>query len=320
MSQVREEKPLIAIVGPTAVGKTEISLELAEHFQGEIISADSRLIYKGLDIGTDKPSPEEQARVPHHLIDVTPPDKPLSLAEYMEMAYAAIEEVLRRGHVPFLVGGTGQYVWAVVEGWHVPKVPPDEELRRRLEAEAREKGAEALYRRLQGLDPEAAALMDPRNVRRIIRALEVIEHTGRPFSQQRRKVPPPYATLIIGLTRPREELYQRIDQRIDRMLKRGLIEEVKALLEAGYDPSLPALTGIGYRQIVDYLQGRVSLEEAIRAMRKATRRYVRHQYNWFRLNDPRIHWFDLSHPEAKERIFHVVEKFLTHSRRKREDL
>ncbi len=310
MTKTRDRKPLIAIVGPTAVGKTALSLELAERFRGEIISADSRIIYKGLDIGTDKPGPEDRARVPHHLVDVTSPDRPLSLAEYMEMAYAAIEDVLRRGRVPFLVGGTGQYVWAVLEGWHVPRVPPDKTLRARLEEEAREKGPEALYRRLQSLDPEAAARIDPKNVRRVIRALEVIEHTGRPFSEQRGKVPPPYDVLIIGLTRPREELYRRIDMRIRRMLERGLVDEVRGLLETGYDPALPALTGIGYRQIVDYLQGRVTLDEAVRAIRKATRRYVRHQYNWFRLDDPRIHWFDLSDPSAKGRIVHLVETFL----------
>ncbi len=303
-------RPLIAIVGPTAVGKTELSIRLAERFHGEIVSADSRLIYVGLDIGTAKPTPEEQARVPHHLIDVTTPDRPLSLAEYMQMAYAAIDDILARGRVPFLVGGTGQYVWAVLEGWRVPEVPPDEALRARLEAEAREKGPDVLYRRLLELDPAAADLIDPRNVRRVIRALEVIHHTGRPFTEQRRKSPPPYDTLIVGLTRPRADLYRRIDLRIERMLTQGLVEEVRRLLEAGYDPNLPALTGIGYRQIVTYLQGKCTLEEAVQAIRKATRRYVRHQYNWFRLNDPRIWWVDVSQPNAEEAIRARVEEFL----------
>lgn len=303
-------RPLIAIVGPTAVGKTELSIRLAERFHGEIVSADSRLIYVGLDIGTAKPTPEEQARVPHHLIDVTTPDRPLSLAEYMQMAYAAIDDILARGRVPFLVGGTGQYVWAVLEGWRVPEVPPDEALRARLEAEAREKGPDVLYHRLLELDPAAADLIDPRNVRRVIRALEVIHHTGRPFTEQRRKSPPPYDTLIVGLTRPRADLYRRIDLRIERMLTQGLVEEVRRLLEAGYDPNLPALTGIGYRQIVTYLQGKCTLEEAVQAIRKATRRYVRHQYNWFRLNDPRIWWVDVSQPNAEEAIRARVEEFL----------
>ncbi len=303
-------RPLIALVGPTAVGKTEISLRLAERFDGEIVSADSRLIYKGLDIGTAKPTPQERARVPHHLIDVTTPDRPLSLAEYMRMAYRAIDDILARGKVPFLVGGTGQYVWAVLEGWKVPEVPPDEDLRARLEEEARRLGAHALYRRLVELDPQAAEFVEPHNVRRIIRALEVIYHTGKPFSAQRGKSPPPYDVLIIGLTRPREELYRRIDRRIDRMLDAGLVDEVRRLLDAGYDPNLPALTGIGYRQIVEYLQGKCSLDAAVRAMRKTTRRYVRHQYNWFRLDDPRIVWVDLSEEGAEARIIATVEKFL----------
>ena len=160
------------------------------------------------------------------------------------------------------------------------------------------------------LDPGAAEIIDPRNVRRIIRALEVIHHTGRPFTEQREKSPPPYQVLIIGLTRPREDLYRRIDQRIERMLAQGLVDEVRGLLAAGYDPNLPALTGIGYRQIVDYLEGRCTLEEAVRAIRKATRRYVRHQYNWFRLDDERIWWVDVSAPGAEERIAARIAEFL----------
>ncbi len=305
------QRPVIALVGPTAVGKTELSIQLAERFNGEIVSVDSRLVYRGLDIGTAKPTPEEMARVPHHLIDITTPDRPLSLAEFMRFAYRAIDEIHSRGKVPFLVGGTGQYVWAILEGWQVPSVPPDPSLRARLEEEARSQGAEALYRRLAALDPEATAFIDPRNVRRVIRALEVIEHTGRPFSAQRRKHPPPYDILIIGLTRPREELYRRIDQRIDKMLAAGLVDEVRSLLAAGYDPQLPALTGIGYRQIVGYLQGQYDLAEAVRRLRHDTRRYARHQYAWFRRNDPRIRWVDVSHADALQTVITLVHAFLT---------
>ncbi len=310
MERTESKRPLIALVGPTAVGKTALSLDLAKRFRGEIVSADSRLLYKGLDIGTAKPTVEERARVSHHLIDVTTPDRPLSLAEYLDLARRAIQQIHHRGHVPFLVGGTGQYIWALIEGWQAPPVPPDEDLRARLMEEAREHGPRVLYERLRTLDPEAAAIIDPNNVRRIIRALEVIRHTGQPFSRQRRKEPPPYRTLIIGLTRPRQDLYRRIDERIEAMIRAGLVDEVRALLEAGYDPDVPALTGIGYRQIVDYLRGRISLEEAKQAMRKATRRYVRHQYNWFRLDDPRIHWFDLSRPDARERISTLIKQWL----------
>ncbi len=310
MSGLRPARPVIAIVGPTAVGKTEVSLRLAERFAGEIVSVDSRLVYKGLDIGTAKPTPEERARVPHHLIDITTPDRPLSLAEFKRLASQAIEAILARGRVPFLVGGTGQYVWAILEGWQVPEVPPDNVLRARLEAIARSEGAAALYRRLQALDPTAAAHIDPRNVRRVIRALEVIARTGRPFSAQRRKVPPPYDVLIIGLTRPRPELYARIDQRIEKMLAAGLVDEVRALLAAGYDERLPALTGIGYRQIIGYLRGDYSLEEALRRLRRDTRRYARQQYAWFRQDDPRIRWVDLSRPDALSTLETMVAQFL----------
>ncbi len=286
-------RPLVAIVGPTAVGKSEVALILAERLNGEIVSADSRQIYRGMDIGTAKPTPEERARVPHHLIDVTDPDRPLTLAEYQRMAYAAIEEIHRRGRLPFLVGGTGLYVWAVVEGWQIPPAPPDPALRRALEERAQREGPGALYEELRRLDPEAAARIDPRNLRRVIRALEVCYRTGQPFSAQRRKSPPPYATIMIGLTRPREELYRRIDERVERMIAAGLIEEVRHLAER-YPWELPAMTGLGYRQIGAYLRGEISLEEAIRRIRSATRAFVHHQYNWFRLEDPRIRWFDLS--------------------------
>ncbi len=286
-------RPLVAIVGPTAVGKSEVALILAERLNGEIVSADSRQIYRGMDIGTAKPTPEERARVPHHLIDVTDPDRPLTLAEYQRMAYAAIEEIHRRGRLPFLVGGTGLYVWAVVEGWQIPPAPPDPALRRALEERAQREGPGALYEELRRLDPEAAARIDPRNLRRVIRALEVCHRTGQPFSAQQRKNPPPYAAIMIGLTRPREELYRRIDGRVERMIAAGLVEEVRRLAE-GYPWELPAMTGLGYRQIGTYLRGEIPLEEAIRRIRSATRAFVRHQYNWFRLGDPRIRWFDLS--------------------------
>lgn len=292
-------RPLVVIVGPTAVGKSEVALALAERFDGEILSADSRQIYRGMDIGTAKPTPEERARVPHHLIDLTDPDRPLTLAEYQRLAYAAIDEVHRRGRLPFLVGGTGLYVWAVVEGWQIPPAPPDPVLRQALEERARREGPLALYEELQRRDPEAAARIDPRNVRRVIRALEVCYRTGQPFSAQRRKQPPPYRTILIGLTRPRAELYRRIDERVERMIAQGLVEEVRRLAER-YPWDLPAMTGLGYRQIGAYLRGEIPLEEAVRRIKAATRTFVHHQYNWFRLGDPRIRWFDLSHQTVEE--------------------
>ena len=205
-------RPLLVIVGPTAVGKTALSLHLAQSFDGEVVSADSRLFYRGMDVGTAKPTPEERASVPHHLIDVAAPDQTVGLAEFQEQAYAAIDDVHARGRLPLLVGGTGQYVRAVLQGWRIPRVPPDPELRAKLETQAEHEGAAQLHARLAELDPDAAARIDSRNVRRVIRALEVCLITGRPISQQQRKQPPPYRMLQIGLTMERslDNLYRRI--------------------------------------------------------------------------------------------------------------
>jgi tRNA dimethylallyltransferase len=276
------------------VGKTATAVRLCRDFSGEVISADSRQIYRYMDIGTAKPTPGEQAAAPHHLVDILAPDEVLGLAEYQALAYRAIDEVLAGGGVPFLVGGTGQWVRAAVEGWGVPHVPPDDALRAELEAEAERGGPEALHARLAEADPEAAAKIDYRNVRRVIRALEVYLKTGVPISRHQRAHPPPYHILRVGLTMPRPLLYARVDARIERMLEQGLVDEVRGLLEQGYHLELPAMSGLGYRQIGKYLTGELSLDQAVQLMKKETRRYIRQQYNWFRLDDPAIHWFDVS--------------------------
>ncbi len=292
--------PLLVIVGPTAVGKTAFSLQIAQDYNGEIISADSRQIYRGLDIGAAKATPEQQALAPHHLLDVVTPDQILTLAEFQERAYAAIAAIHTRQRLPILVGGTGQWVQAVVEGWGVPRVPPDPELRAALEAEAEVVGSVAFHARLAAVDPQAAQKLDPRNVRRVIRALEVYHKTGIPISQHQQKNAPPYQIWQLGLTMPREVLYQRVDQRIDRMLELGLVAEVERLVEAGYGWDLPAMSGLGYKQIGYYLRGELSLEEAVALIKKETRRYVRQQYNWFRLDDPRITWIEVGQETERE--------------------
>jgi len=215
-----EKLALVTVVGPTAVGKTALSLHLAESLGGEIVSADSRLFYRGMDIGTAKPTPEELARIPHHLVDVADPDETVGLAEFQEQATAAIASIHARGKLPLLVGGTGQYVRAVVEGWRVPRVPPDARLRAEMEAQVERDGAEALHARLARLDPVAAERIDPRNVRRVIRALEVCLITGQPISEQQGKQPPPYRILQIGLTMERAALYARADRRVEAMVWR----------------------------------------------------------------------------------------------------
>jgi tRNA dimethylallyltransferase len=283
---------VLAVVGPTAAGKTALAVLLAERLGGEIICADSRTIYRGMDIGTAKPDAGQRARVPHHLLDVVAPDQALSLAECQRLALAAIADVQARGRLPLLVGGTGQYVHAVVEGWRIPAVPPDFDLRARLEAEAEAAGAEALHARLAALDPVAAGRIDHRNVRRVIRALEVCIVAGRPISELQARQPPPFRPVQIGVTRPRDVLYARIDARVDQMIADGLVEEVRRLAAAGYGWELPAMTGLGYRQIGAYLRGEIDLAEAVHRIKKQTRRLVQQQYNWFRLTDPAIRWVD----------------------------
>ena len=298
--------PLIVIVGPTAVGKTEISIQLAERLDGEIVSADSRLFYRGMDIGTAKPTPAERLRIPHHLIDVANPDETWSLAIFQRAAAEAIAIIHKRGKIPFLVGGTGQYIHAVTQGWTPPATEPDTSLRLVLGNLAKSKGNDWLHRRLALLDPAAAAAIDPRNLRRTVRALEVVFSTGRRFSAQRGQTDSRYRMLKIGLTRPRPELYARLDARIDDMFEAGLLDEVRNLLAQGYSPDLPTMSAIGYRECVLVLRGEMSLEEAKVHMRRLTRTYVRRQANWFKAQDAEIHWF-----EAGETNVDEIEKEIT---------
>jgi tRNA dimethylallyltransferase len=301
--------PVVLIVGPTAVGKTELAIRLAEKMNGEIVSVDSRLFYRGMDIGTAKPSPAEMARVPHHLIDIVNPDETLSLAVFQQMAQDKIADIHQRGKLPFLVGGTGQYIRAVTQGWSPPEVTPNERMRDELERLNQEKGKEWLHDRLRMLDPLAAEAIDLRNVRRTIRALEVIFTTGRRFSEQRGSGDSPYRLITIGLTRPREELYQRVDERIDKMFADGLVDEVKGLLEQGYAPTLPSMSAIGYRECVSVAQGLMTVEQAKVEMRRITRVFVRRQSNWFKESDPSIHWF---HP-ARENLLNEIETLIRNS-------
>ncbi len=281
---------LLALLGPTAVGKTEIALRLGEEFGGEVISADSRQIYRGMDIATAKPSPAEQARVRHHLIDIVDPDQSFTVAEYQRAAYATAGDIWSRGRQPLLVGGTGLYVRAVVEGLRIPEVAPNHQRRQELEQQP----AAELYARLQTVDRAAADKILPNNTRRVIRALEVIEATGRRMSELQTREPPPFRIVQIGLTMPREQLYARVDARIERMVEQGLVDEVRRLLERGYAPTLPSMTSLGYREIGLFLRGEIPFEEAIRLFKSNTRKFIRHQHNWFRPTDIRIQWFDNS--------------------------
>jgi len=299
---------LVAIVGSTAIGKSYLALHLAQTFDGEIVSADSRQVYRHMDIGTAKPSPKELSLVPYHLINIINPDENFSLAQYQEMVYQAISDIQQRNKLALLVGGSGLYVWSVLEGWRMPKVPPDPEFRHSLE-EAAKAGKDKLYQQLMEVDPVAGQRIDPRNVRRVIRALEVHRSTQIPFSQLQHKKAPPFNILIIGLTANRAELYRRVDLRVDEMIEQGLVEEVRKLVNMGYDTNLPAMLGIGYKQIAMFLRGELILPAAIQQIKFETHRFVRHQYNWFRLNDDRIHWFDIQNKPGFE-IIKLVAKFI----------
>lgn len=308
---------MIAIVGPTAVGKSELALCLAQSFPLEIISADSRQVYRYMDIGTNKPSLTERALVPHHIIDIVDPDEDFSLATYHQLAFDALKTIQQKGKLPLLVGGTGLYVWSLIEGWKIPQVPPDRQMRRRLETRAQQEDNQSLYRELQNIDPVAAAKIDPRNIRRVVRALEIHYATGQPASQLQRKQEPSFPILVIGLTQERSQLYRRIDKRTDQMIKRGLVEEVEELLKKGYRPSLPSMSGIGYRQVVQFIRGGMTLPEAVDRMKHETHRLARHQYAWFRLNDDRIRWFGVTETEegaiiaGMDEIKALVEGFIS---------
>lgn len=306
-------KPLVVILGPTAVGKTGVSIEAARTLNGEIIGADSRQIYRFMDIGTAKPDAAQQALAPHHLIDVVNPDENLSLAQYQQLAYATIDAIHVRGRVPLLVGGTGQYITALVEGWSAPQVPPNMALRAELEAYAAEHGAAALHERLRALDPAAADSIDYRNVRRVVRALEVCIDSGQPFSAQQRKTPPPYRILTLGLTLERALLYERADQRIEAMIAAGFIEEVRRLLAMGYPRDLPSMSGLGYVQLAAHLLDDLPLSEAISSTRQATRDFIRRQYTWFRGHDHDTVWYNMEDVEVSTIIARITDWLSQHT-------
>ena len=295
---------LVAIVGPTASGKSRIALELAGRLGGEIVNADSRQIYRGMDIGTAKPSHEERRKVRHHLYDIVEPPESYSLALYRRQACAAFEDCWSRGTFPWLVGGTGQYVWGLLEDWQVPEVAPDEDLRARLAAVAEVEGAEALHRRLAGVDPLAAERIDARNVRRVIRAIEVFEHTGVPISTWQTKGQPDFDFLLFGIDVPREELDRRIDRRVEKMFAVGFVDEVQGLLDGGVAPDAPAMSSIGYSEVVRCLNGNITQVEALELTQRATRRLARRQGQWFRREDSRIAWvYDADDIDMQANIF-----------------
>lgn len=290
---------VLVIIGATASGKTSLSLEAAKELNGEIINADSRLFYRGLDIGTAKPTADELALAPHHLISFLDPDQSFSLAEFLNSARLRIDEVTERGRLPIIVGGSGQYVWGLLEGWNVPAVEPNHELRAELEGLLEKEGIESLFKRLANMDPRTAASTDPRNHRRIIRA---IERADSGATESRSYSDPRYDSLTVGLRVERSELHRRIESRTDEMLAAGWVDEVKKLLASGMTSGNPSMSAIGYREIALSLKGEINLSEARRRTIVATNRLVRHQNNWFKATDPRIQWVDMNSGETDEAL------------------
>jgi len=304
------EKPSVIIIsGPTCVGKTEVAISLAEPLGGEIISADAMQVYRHMDIGTAKPSQQEQARVRHHLIDVVDPDEPFSAAQFKTAAEAVIGDLHEKGHPVFVVGGTGLYIKALTQGLF--RVQEENgALRERLKAEAKDLGSRGLHQRLQDVDPVAAASIHPNDAYRIIRALEILELTGKPISEHHSAhgfSDDPYRVLKIGLFLDRETLYQRINRRVDRMLEAGFLKEVKGLLHQGYSPNLKSMGSIGYRHITEYLEGNVAWDETVRLFKRDTRRYAKRQLSWFK-GDPEIHWLK---PSGVDTMSRKIDSFLT---------
>ena len=281
---------LVAVVGPTAAGKSALALTLAQRFGGEIVNGDSRQIYRGMDIGTAKPTPETRSFRPHHLYDIADPADSYSLALYRRDALAALEDIWARGELAWLVGGTGQYVWALLEAWQIPDIAPRPDLRAEFAAVAEAEGVEALHARLRAVDPEAADRIDARNVRRVIRALEVHEVTGKPITDWQTKGTPDFDFRILGVQCEEKELIWRINRRTEAMFASGLVEETQSLLDAGVPPDASALSSIGYAEALRELRGDITRDKAIELTKRATKRLARRQRQWFRPQDPRIAW------------------------------
>ncbi|MCY4529616.1 MAG: tRNA (adenosine(37)-N6)-dimethylallyltransferase MiaA [Chloroflexi bacterium] len=302
MSPEGQDK-VLAIVGPTASGKSRLGMEIAQSVGGEIVGADSRQVYRRMDIGTAKPSVEDRQRVPHHLIDIIDPSDEYSVALYVRQARQAISDVLNRDGVPIVVGGTGQYVWALLEGWNVPEISPDHLLREELQGRLSRNGLGDLVDELRRVAPVTAERVDLANPRRVMRALEVALQTtvGEPSKPTR--TPPPFQATIVGSEMERTRLYDRINARVDAMFKAGWVGEVRRLLDMGFGPELPAMSSLGYREIAEYLNGDRTREDAIHAIKGKTRRFARQQGTWFRARDERIQWF----PNVPGSLGEVVE-------------
>lgn len=309
---IQKLRPLVVITGPTATGKSEVGALVAERVGGEILSADSMLVYRGMDIGTAKPTRAEMRGIPHHMIDIVEPDEDYSVALFQKQARALVENVLERSKIPILVGGTGLYVRAVIDNYDFSGACGDKSLRENLLREAAENGPESLHVRLTEVDPRAASKLHPRDTRRVIRALEVHHLTGKPISSYHRMDEwdqPLYNLFMFGLTMERGKLYRRIEQRVDRMIADGLVDEVRGLLHRGYGAELTSMRGLGYKEIAAYLTGELSLEQAVEILKRNTRRFAKRQMTWFR-RDGRIRWFEIDQYAGPEAVAQEITRMI----------
>lgn len=300
---------ILVVAGPTASGKTDLAVRLAKHYNGEVVSADSIQIYKELDIASAKPKPEEMQGIPHHLLDFLSPFEKFSVADYVRRARECIDEILMRGKLPIIAGGTGLYITSLIDNIEFSEVKTDEALRRRLQQEADEKGIEVMYHRLRELDPQAAEKIHPNNKKRVIRALEIYETTGMTLTEQNRRSrcnPSPYMPFMAALCPPREVLYQKIEQRVDKMASDGLFEEAARLRDMGLTKEMQSMQGIGYKEAFDCLEGLISREECLDEIKKATRRYAKRQLTWFR-RDERYLWLNPLEYNAYETVLEAFK-------------
>ncbi|WP_139488870.1 tRNA (adenosine(37)-N6)-dimethylallyltransferase MiaA [Brevibacillus dissolubilis] len=304
------KEKLVVIIGPTSVGKTALSLTLAKRFHGEIISGDSMQVYRQMDIGTAKASEEEQRIVPHYMIDILEPDEEFSVAHFQAEASRLITEINQRGNIPFIVGGTGLYIQSVTHRYEFSEASQDSELRDRLQRLADLEGSEVLHKRLADFDPITAERLHPNDTKRLIRAIEIYEKTGMRMSDhQNRAATSPFDLVMIGLTMDRAKLYERINHRVDLMIEAGLIEEVRQLLDKGYDPALVSMQGLGYKELIPYLYGEITLEKAVNDIKQRTRHFAKRQLSWFRRMEE-IQWFDLTDPNDYPQVIATITELL----------
>ncbi len=312
MGAITSKPTIVVICGPTGIGKTTTAILLAEVYGGEIIGADSMQIYRYMEIGTAKPTLEEQARIPHHMIDIITPEVPFDAARYEKMARGIIRDLHEHGKLPIVAGGTGFYIKALTSGLF-DTVPIDPRVRQRLREETAALGPDVLFKRLSACDPVSAEKLHPNDTYRIVRALEVFETTGKPISfhhQKHQFRENPFRQIKIGLAMDRDALYARIDDRVDMMLQEGLLDEVRRLLGKGYAPSLKSMQSLGYRHMVEFIKGHTSWEEAVRTLKRDTRRYAKRQMAWFKA-DPDIQWLA---PNRIEEMKQLIDPFLQHER------